>query len=102
MRRRRFLESLGAAAVAGGCSLCAARIASAAEGAHWSYEGAEGPGNWAGLSGDYKACGIGAEQLNGSASVGLLGMRERARAHGGRIEFRGNGDGTTVTVSIPI
>ena len=62
MRRRKFLESLGAAAVAGGCSLCATRIASASEGAHWSYDGAEGPGNWAGLSGDYKACGIGAEQ----------------------------------------
>ena len=62
MRRRNFLTSLGAAAVAGGCSLCAARIATAAEGQHWSYEGAEGPEHWAGLSEDFKVCGAGAEQ----------------------------------------
>ena len=32
------------------------------EPAHWSYEGAEGPGYWADIDTDYASCGIGAHQ----------------------------------------
>lgn len=47
-------------------------------------------------------CGIPPERLSGVNSLGLLGMRERAAALGGRIEFRGRkGGGTTVTLSVP-
>lgn len=47
--------------------------------------------------------GITAEQLTDSASLGLLGMRERARGLGGRLEIaaRPDGKGTTVTLRLP-
>ena len=45
--------------------------------------------------------GIRADEVTGGGSLGLLGMRERARAFGGRIEFCGNGQGTVVTVVLP-
>lgn len=45
-----FVAALSAV-VAGGAS-----IAGAAEKAHWTYEGKEGPGHWAGLSPEYSAC----------------------------------------------
>ena len=38
-----------------------------------------------------------------SRGMGLLGMRERARAHGGRLEIAGRpGAGTTVSVELPL
>jgi two-component system, NarL family, sensor histidine kinase UhpB len=47
--------------------------------------------------------GITQEQLADAASLGLLGMRERAGQLGGRIDFLGEpGQGTTVTVSLPL
>ena len=46
--------------------------------------------------------GITEEEIDASESVGLLGMRERARALGGQIEFRGDGDGTRVAVTLPV
>ncbi len=46
--------------------------------------------------------GITPEDLSGSASLGLMGMRERARALGGKVTVEGvPGQGTTVTASIP-
>ncbi len=47
--------------------------------------------------------GIPVETLTDSASLGLLGMRERARSLGGRIEIASwPGKGTTVTLRLPL
>jgi len=46
--------------------------------------------------------GITKGQISDHTSLGLIGMRERARFWGGDVEFRGTpGQGTTVTVRIP-
>jgi signal transduction histidine kinase len=46
--------------------------------------------------------GIAESQISGSKSLGLIGMRERARVWGGDVAFQGvPGEGTTVTVWIP-
>jgi PAS domain S-box-containing protein len=46
--------------------------------------------------------GINTAELAASASLGLLGMRERALVFGGRVDIQGaQGQGTTVSVSIP-
>jgi PAS domain S-box-containing protein len=36
------------------------------------------------------------------AGVGIPGMRERLRQHGGSLDIRSNGDGTTLTVVVPV
>lgn len=59
LSRRLFLKASGAVAIAA-CPLCRAAIA--ADGPHWSYEGAEGPDHWGELSPEFRACGVGAEQ----------------------------------------
>ncbi|MFT3775448.1 MAG: sensor histidine kinase [Minicystis sp.] len=47
-------------------------------------------------------CGVGPVHA-GSGGMGLLGMRERARAHGGRLEIVGRpGAGTAVSVHLPL
>ena len=47
--------------------------------------------------------GISPAQLAERRSLGLLGMRERAGAFGGAVEIVGSkGQGTTVTVQIPV
>jgi len=47
--------------------------------------------------------GIPEDRIDSSASLGLVGMRERARALGGDVEIRGAaGRGTTVTLTIPL
>jgi signal transduction histidine kinase len=47
--------------------------------------------------------GITEDEKSGPSSIGLLGMRERAHLIGGEIEITGiEGEGTTVTVAIPI
>jgi signal transduction histidine kinase len=47
--------------------------------------------------------GIAAEELAGTGSLGLLGLRERALAHGGSISIAGQpGRGTTGLVRIPL
>jgi PAS domain S-box-containing protein len=47
-------------------------------------------------------CGITSEDFNNRRSMGLLGMRERARALGGDVMIRGQpGEGTTVEARIP-
>jgi two-component system, NarL family, sensor histidine kinase UhpB len=46
--------------------------------------------------------GIPAEKLNDAGSLGLLGMKERSMAIGGRLEIAGwPGKGTTVTLRLP-
>jgi signal transduction histidine kinase len=46
--------------------------------------------------------GIAESQISGSKSLGLIGMRERARVWGGDVALQGvPGQGTTVTVRIP-
>ena len=47
--------------------------------------------------------GIQAQEIAGLHSLGLLGMRERAKRLGGAFDIQGvPGDGTIVTVSIPV
>jgi signal transduction histidine kinase len=47
--------------------------------------------------------GIPEERISDSRSLGLLGMRERARSFGGNVAIRGAaGGGTTVSVRIPL
>jgi signal transduction histidine kinase len=47
--------------------------------------------------------GITEAEHSGSRSLGLLGMRERARLFGGRIDVAGSpGGGTTITATIPM
>jgi signal transduction histidine kinase len=47
-------------------------------------------------------CGINAEQVFGTDSLGLLGMRERVLLHGGTLTIDGvPGGGTTLTLRMP-
>lgn len=57
MNRRDALKAFAGLAL---CPLC--RPALAAEGAHWSYEGAAGPTKWGDLDAASKVCAIGAQQ----------------------------------------
>ena len=46
--------------------------------------------------------GISEEQLHNPRSIGLIGMRERARHAGGRLHILGEeGMGTEITLTIP-
>jgi carbonic anhydrase len=58
MDRRAFVKGLAGLAL---CPVCA-QIGFAAEAAHWSYEGATGPGHWGDLDAADRVCGIGAQQ----------------------------------------
>ena len=58
MDRRNLLKALAGLAI---CPVCTTK-GFAAEGAHWSYEGAEGPAKWGDLDAANKACGIGSQQ----------------------------------------
>jgi len=58
MNRRDALKALAGLAL---CPLCAPS-GFAAEGAHWSYEGATGPAKWGDLDAADKVCAIGAQQ----------------------------------------
>jgi len=57
MDRRHALKALAGIAL---CPMC--RPAFAAEGAHWSYEGATGPAKWGDLDAADKACAVGSQQ----------------------------------------
>ena len=57
MNRRNALKAFAALAL---CPLC--KPAFAAEGAHWSYEGNNGPAKWGDLDAANKACSIGSQQ----------------------------------------
>ena len=47
--------------------------------------------------------GITADELRGTRSLGLIGLRERALACGGTVEIRGQpGEGTTVSLRLPL
>lgn len=56
--------------LAGLCPLCAT-AARAGEGAHWGYEGADGPEHWAALSPNYAACSAGSEQTPIDLAAGI-------------------------------
>src|SRR5262249_18503053 len=56
--RRHALKVLSGMAL---CPLCAA-TGVAAEGAHWSYEGARGPAKWGQVDAASKVCAIGSQQ----------------------------------------
>ena len=43
------------------CPVCAS-LARAAEGPHWSFEGADGPAHWGDLDPSFKACAVGSQQ----------------------------------------
>lgn len=58
MHRRRALKALAGLAL---CPLCTA-AGFAAEGAHWSYEGATGPDHWSQMNAASKVCGAGSQQ----------------------------------------
>jgi signal transduction histidine kinase len=47
--------------------------------------------------------GITTSEINSPKSIGLLGMQERARLRAGEVHFQGGpGQGTTVTVRVPL
>jgi signal transduction histidine kinase len=47
--------------------------------------------------------GITDSEVHSPKSIGLLGMRERARLRAGEVQFQGRpGQGTTVTVRLPL
>ena len=58
MNRRNVLKALAGLAV---CPVCTTS-GFAAEGAHWSYEGAAGPAKWGDLDAANKVCSIGSQQ----------------------------------------
>jgi carbonic anhydrase len=58
LNRRRALKAMAALAA---CPLCGSGVF-AAEGAHWSYEGAEGPDHWGNLDAASKVCTTGSQQ----------------------------------------
>jgi len=58
MHRRSVLKAFAGLAL---CPLCAT-AGVAAEGAHWSYEGAEGPTHWGALDAASKVCAVGSQQ----------------------------------------
>ncbi len=58
MDRRNLLKALAGLAI---CPVCTGN-GFAAEGAHWSYEGAAGPAQWGDLDAASKACSIGSQQ----------------------------------------
>ena len=58
MNRRHALKALAGLAL---CPLCT-QHGIAAEGHHWSYEGAGGPAKWGDLDAASKVCGIGSQQ----------------------------------------
>jgi len=58
MNRRHALKALAGLAL---CPLCAS-AGFAAEGAHWSYEGATGPSHWGDIDAASKVCSLGSQQ----------------------------------------
>jgi carbonic anhydrase len=58
MNRRHALQALAGLAL---CPICAS-AGFAAEGAHWSYQGASGPGHWGDLDAASKVCSAGSQQ----------------------------------------
>jgi carbonic anhydrase len=99
MQRRRFLATLAGAAT---CSVCA-RLARAAEGAHWSYDtgSPEGPENWGRLPGA-EVCAAGTQQSpvevsEGSIPASLPGLYIDWSLRGGSIVNNGH----TIQVNVP-
>ena len=77
MNRRHALKALTGLVL---CPLCAS-TGSAAEGAHWTYEGTTGPANWGDVDAASKVCSVGSQQspidINGSIKAQLPPLRNR-------------------------
>ena len=75
MNRRHALKALTGLVL---CPLCAS-TGSAAEGAHWTYEGTTGPANWGDVDAASKVCSVGSQQspidINGSIKAQLPPLR---------------------------
>ena len=75
MNRRHALKALTGLVL---CPLCAS-TGSAAEGAHWTYEGTTGPDNWGDVDAASKVCSVGSQQspidINGSIKAQLPPLR---------------------------
>lgn len=99
MNRRHALKALAGLAL---CPLCA-EVGRAAEGAHWSYEGKAGPGNWG------KTCSTGSQQspvdIIGTVKADLpkldiaWGNRVETIVNNGHSIQLGVGAGSTLTVA---
>jgi carbonic anhydrase len=61
MDRRGFFRTAGGGVVAI-CSICASLARATAEGAHWTYSGAQGPDHWGELAPEAQVCAAGSEQ----------------------------------------
>ena len=61
MDRRSFFRTAGGGVVAI-CSICASLARAPAEGAHWTYSGAQGPDHWGELAPEAQVCAAGNEQ----------------------------------------
>lgn len=97
MHRRAFVKMMAAL---GACPVCA-KLALAAEGAHWSYEGEAGPDHWGDLAKENAACSVGSQQspvdFVGAFQAELPELELSWQAGGGKIVNNGH----TIQVNVP-
>src|SRR5215210_7425474 len=97
MERRTFLKTLAALSV---CPLCAGR-GFAAEGMHWSYEGATGPEKWGALSPESAVCSAGSQQspinITTTTKADLPPIALAWQAQGGTVINNGH----TIQINVP-
>src|SRR5262245_28033294 len=97
MERRHFIKGL---ALLGFCPVCA-KSGFAAEGAHWSYAGEDGPPHWGDLAGDNAACSVGSQQspldITGAIKADLPAIVADWKKGGGEIVNNGH----TIQVNMP-
>jgi carbonic anhydrase len=90
MNRRHALKALAGLAL---CPICAS-AGVAAEGAHWSYEGATGPAHWGDMDAASKVCSIGSQQspldIRQAVKSQLPQLRMSWRSKGGAIVNNGH------------
>lgn len=104
MDRRNFLKGLTGLAL---CPVCTTS-GFAAEGAHWSYEGAGGPSRWGDLDAASRVCSAGAQQspvdISGSIGAKLPPLQFKWARRAATIVNNGHtiqlnfGEGSTLTV----
>jgi carbonic anhydrase len=97
MHRRELLKGF---LVLGACPLCA-RLAFAAEGEHWSYEGEAGPDHWGGLAKENAACSAGSQQspldIVGATEAEIPELKPSWLTGGGKIVNNGH----TIQLNVP-
>lgn len=104
MDRRHFLKGLAGLAA---CPLCA-KVGAAAEGAHWGYEGPNGPSQWGDLDAASRVCSTGSQQspldITGTIGASLPFIRTAWAKRADTIVNNGHtiqvniADGSTLTV----